>query len=154
VPLGSWRQGRAKILVEKKQALTRACPASQSTLQLDEILQAPFLAELLLMEHPIKIDQIKLPVCIPVVFDQQIGVAHISSVQPRGMERAQKLGQRLQKCPPLAACPVLLLVSPVHVEGHLSLERFTAIPTLSQDPGHALLEGCQGPGHKESSCLQ
>jgi hypothetical protein len=82
-------------VIEKKQTLTRARPAPQRAFELDEILQTPLWAEPLIMQDMVEIDQIKLPVCIPVVFDQQIGVTHISGIQPRGVERAQKLSQRL-----------------------------------------------------------
>jgi hypothetical protein len=91
-PVCPRRQRRTQILVEKKQTLARARSAPQRTLELDEILQASLLAELLIMEDMVEIDQIKLPVCVPAVLDQQIGVTHISGIQPRCVERTQKFG--------------------------------------------------------------
>ena len=75
-------------MVEKEQALTDPGAAPQGPLELDKVLQPPPLTEGRVMDNPIEIDQIELPVSVSLLLNQQIGVSHVAGIQSCCVKRA------------------------------------------------------------------
>jgi hypothetical protein len=143
-----------KIVMEKEHSLARTGATTKGALELDEVLQSSSLTQFLVVQHAIKIDQIKLPVQLPVALDEQIGITHISGIETRRMKRPQELGQRLQKNAPLRACPLSLVIAPVCVERDLSQQRFATIPALTHGARDPLFDGGQGACDRKAMRLE